>query len=145
MNNDRLKYRIWSDESKSFVSAEAEDCFLCPDGEWGCYVPENHAYKMCEIYAYHKDNSVLEMCIGHNDVNGKLIFEGDVVKVQYSFYNGLRDVEREKCGKIRWDDFGFVVEDRYGALYDLNTLYIDSTMDIEVIGNIHENPELMEG
>lgn len=67
---------------------------------------------------------------GLDDVNGKMIFEGDVMK----FATG-------QIGCIEWFGNAFTLKhankkygNSYGYRYDT----------AEVIGNIHDNPELME-
>ncbi len=72
-----------------------------------------------------------EQCTGLKDKNGRLIYEGDIVKFKISSI---------KCvGAVRWDErTGGWLKDKTGQ--PLHT-YIKS---VEVIGNIHENPELLE-
>ena len=85
---------------------------------------------------------------GLKDKNGKEIYEGDYFVIpDYPFYNdGLRNY----IGEIYWDDTNYqwaygvhVVSDRVrgaacgGGIYDI------IHTDIEIIGNIHENPELL--
>lgn len=66
------------------------------------------------------------------DANGEKIFEGDI----------LRERNGEDIGFIRYDDedgmFYLVVDN---VLYDFSTA---SSKWYEVIGNIHDNPELVE-
>jgi len=67
---------------------------------------------------------------GQKDKNGVELYEGDIVK-----YKGLYDYE---VGILEYINNGFWVEDKLGD---------GSFMPCEfvVIGNIHENPELLEG
>lgn len=79
----------------------------------------------------------LEQYTGLKDKNGKEIYGGDVVKSK----NGQRD------GFVEYieDDSGFIVwwtsENEFIYLGEAIRKY----EDLEVIGNIHENPELLGG
>lgn len=68
---------------------------------------------------------------GLTDKNGKKIFEGDIVKNEYG-YIGL--IVMKACSYyIEWQSGNFS-----------NDLYVFAD-SLEVIGNIHDNPELLEG
>lgn len=69
---------------------------------------------------------------GLKDRKGKEIFEGDIV--------WWRDME--PFGSVFFDDGAFKVSSPDSDSWEL---LIDKLIGVEVIGNIHDNPELMEG
>lgn len=98
------------------------------------------------------ENVVLLQFSGLHDKNGKEIYEGDVIKIESKLmkdnpdYKFIREVRFGK-GQIfgsEWDHtiIGF-------WLYPCETskeIYLsDEDADIEVLGNIYANPELLEG
>ena len=71
---------------------------------------------------------------GLTDCNGKKIFEGDIVKLFYK--DGF------EVGLIGWSN----IDVRYKFASPDGTAYgFDVTDTFEVIGNIHDNPELLKG
>ena len=67
------------------------------------------------------------------DKNGKRIFEGDIVRMEF--------VDTEEVGEIVWDEecckWAYASPD--GDIYG-----VDGTIECEILGNIHDNPELLE-
>lgn len=95
------------------------------------------------------DPSTLGECTGLRDKNGKLIFEGDIVRAYYN------PDEMVAVGTICYGKF-FDVDsvDSYGYLgwcINVNGNCVSLLQPeadgiiIEVIGNIHDNPELLKG
>lgn len=82
------------------------------------------------------DDIVLEQSTGLKDRNGKLIYEGDIVSANEAYKDGVY--------KVEYCDMD--------CEYDLNTndgdfvyqLTKSISKQLEVIGNIHENGDLLE-
>lgn len=87
-----------------------------------------------------------EQCTGLHDKNGRLIYEGDIIK----------EIPKELCiASYFYDEYTYKVVFWYGRFgytaLDVNYAEQGDTFDFEfakydyeVIGNIHENPELLE-
>jgi uncharacterized phage protein (TIGR01671 family) len=80
-----------------------------------------------------------ELCTGLKDKNGKLIYEGDLLSLTDP-YNGNT---AKGCAKV-------ILSHEYAGGWvmtsdGIETLTIGKrTNYVEIIGNIHENPELLE-
>lgn len=88
--------------------------------------------------------STLGQCTGLRDKNGKLIFEGDLLK------NNLREIfSVDYC--VEWGAYRLlchIYKDKDGSLIEVSggakALDKKRALNFEVIGNIHDNPELLE-
>ncbi|HER2997490.1 TPA: hypothetical protein VJ367_001046 [Streptococcus pyogenes] len=119
------KFRVWDKEKQAMSTVEAID-----------YVND-------KIYPFYRkyvrryipfEEAVLMQSTGLFDKNGVKIFDGDIVKLQYTIASDfeLFEVRQFRGGMWRIDN-----RRRGSDLWLRNE-------DCEVIGNIHENPELLE-
>lgn len=70
---------------------------------------------------------------GLNDKNGNKIFEGDIVDIL---------TENEEIGVVVYESGGYIVISNGFCVDFINNI---RGIDIEIIGNIHDNPELTRG
>jgi uncharacterized phage protein (TIGR01671 family) len=87
-------------------------------------VEQEPSYKDAEV-----DLDTVGQFTGLTDKNGKKIFEGDIIF----------DPELKENHIVMFDEGGFCTEEMFLQFY----LCFDE-MEVEVIGNIHDNPELLE-
>lgn len=130
------------------------------NGEWvdGYYVRLNRKRHLiysgfaetdCDSYYpnnYEIDPKTLGEYTGLTDKNGRRIFEGDIVHAIYrSDYVDEKDI-----------DFGNGIIEYHGGYYggaqwEINTIdepgnkVFSAKIECEIIGNIYDNPELLEG
>lgn len=125
------KFRAWLKEEYRMTDAN-EITFI--DGE---------VYLISDVtgfYAY--EEFKLMQSTGLKDKNGKEIYDGDIVK--FPEFNG--DIY---ITPVVWDKscacFGLSFSGKYPISFDYLEEFYTELKDIEVVGNIYENPELLEG
>ena len=92
-----------------------------------------------DLYALEIDPSTICWCTGLKDKNGKLIWENDICdrKEQYPEIVKYRDGD--------WTlDYSYAIHKESGYCYCNLGFYAEERKCIEVIGNIFDNPELLE-
>ena len=80
------------------------------------------------------DPSTICQCTGLKDKNGKLIWENDIVRCKV------------ETAKVIWDKSEWRIEWLETKLWRRDLYYwaVEDNQKIEVIGNIFDNPELLE-
>ena len=141
---DRFKFRAWyydkddendSDNNKMFYNAQ--DTYDCLGGN-----PPLRASSFGDIID--DERWVVEQCTGLKDKNGKLIYEGDIVEIMV--WDDIEEDWIETKGKVYWskEDAAFLIFVSFDGEYSLNSQETFYGQEIKVIGNIHENEDLLE-
>jgi len=91
---------------------------------------------------------ILMQYVGMKDMNGKEIYEGDIIRKEMCDYDDPAYGHYGAIGVVKYYEevMGFIID----AIDEGETAFYDnmgtnfSWYEIEVIGNIHENPDLIE-
>lgn len=104
---------------------------------------------------YSGDADIIRQCTGLKDMTGKLIYEGDIVRESpYNKYFEYADYvvswkdgayTNEKCLGMKNKETGEIKDCSKGGYCFSKHIHQEVADDFEVIGNIHENPELIGG
>ena len=130
------KFRVWIKTEKRMIET---DDLLGIDYENKEIVTqqvyfENGLPDDRDIYCYDFDEIELMQSTGLKDKNGKEIFEGDIVKMAKDVYSEptYYEVVRHRGGAYRLES------KQHGC-----ELWLRHA-DCEIVGNVYENPELLE-
>lgn len=138
--NNRLKFRIWDNTLNKFGNPDHYSLIF----RYGLI----HGKERHPTYnIYYNPNVIVQQYTGLNDIDGKEIYEGDLVelhtasndkvaKLKDRSHYGLYEVYFDRCYKLREIKPNWVFK---VINNDLHNFYI-----CKVAGNIFENPELIK-
>ena len=118
---DRFKFRIFNKLAMEFSYFSNPDLQVCFNGDF----KSGLIFPMDNSAIYMGKYEEIQFCTGLKDKNGELIYEGDIIS------------RGEDRGVIKYDD----ETASYYIRWKESETFIE---DCEVIGNIYENPELLE-
>lgn len=116
-----IKFRAWDRINKKYLDIELLS--INSKGNIVCVIDNNENH-------YSLEQVELMQYTGLKDKNGKMIFEGDIVRD--TVYGWTETVEIKVQSDGCW-------------LFSGYHSYISEEKQLEVIGNIYENKELLEG
>jgi len=132
-----IKFRLWSKIGKKFIKTDDPDLNFVINSDGYLYSIENF---YGEIYVSLQLDIVVLQFTGLQDINGKDIYEGDILKYNFPYDGRLKHVSPVKFLET---EASFGIKDIYGN--EIPLYRITANNYFEVVGNIYENPELLEG
>ncbi len=97
---------------------------------WAPRTPDERGYDLAP------DEVELMQFTGLRDKDGRDIYEGDIVRISWETDDGERT---STVGVVDFGDGSFYVKTSWGGCYRW------TDYDVEVLGNVHQNPGLLEG
>ncbi len=130
-----IRFRAWHKKERKML--DVQDISFTKSGRCvgaRCFHAEIHG----GFWYYYIDEDIdLMQYTGLKDKNGKEIYEGDIVKTLYVFSSDIPH------GQIKFKKGRFFVE-WMNEDEEMNDILHIHAKASEIIGNIYENPELLE-
>ena len=130
-----IKFRAYLKEEKKMVNVETID-FSEKSIQ---YLEKNEIIDIYLLRTKFLEDIELMQYTRIKDKNGKEIYEGDILKYNFPFDGRLKHVSPVKFLET---EASFGIKDIYGN--EIPLYRITANNYFEVIGNIYENPELLE-
>ena len=133
-----IKFRAWDKRHNRFIVLEK--IHFGENGPKGVY--ERNELSPTTPYIYSIEWIELMAYTGLKDKNGKEIYEGDIVSLKY-----LYDKRTTDKGQVVWreDKASFGLKSLKGLTNEVYELYqVTAEHNLEIIGNIYENKELLD-
>lgn len=138
MNQREIKFRVWDETGQEMIGPNDfyQNADMLPNGDkTGCHLSDFFGMNGDGTTGKEHERIVIEQFTGLKDKNDKEIYEGDIVKCANDSQGVF--VWSQKMGMWRID----TTQTIDGWAHPIEGFDSDS---LEIIGNIHENPELLK-
>lgn len=148
-----IKFRVWDKKRKRMFIATT----INASGSVSVFIDDG-------LYLLPAEQVELMQYTNLKDKNGKEIYDGDIIRIEPFFKKkGAKKFRRDKpysnpISVVEWDEEEAAFDENHyvkgefdcgGLLFEMTSEWecLEGTRrhDVTVIGNIHENPELLEG
>lgn len=134
---EKIKFRVWDSVTGEMIYLPNDDYYPAfqVNGEF-CI-----RYKGKQGGKFRRVGHVMQYT-GLSDDRPAEIYEGDIVKLHYFYFNGGSECKGDIVGVINMCEWGVYIKDGIGRNY-INK--IDTADDgIHIMGNIYKNPDLLK-
>lgn len=139
--NDRFKFRAWNPERNDFIyniqDVGSDFSIRCWEDCFGDFL--------------FNEDYIIEQCTGLKDKNGKLIYEGDIIEDEYGCKYIVKFGKHTITIPVGYENGETECWGMYLSKFTYSFIYLQEQCDnlnpdneYLIIGNIHENPELLE-
>ena len=131
-----IRFRAWDKEEKKMLQPFSIEKLINgfnTEGNWSEYEDD----ELMSINYEGSNGYTLMQYTGLKDKNGEEIYEGDILKVDWG------PMIHDDIIKMNHFDQPFVMEWRFYAWFPFDKT-LPMPKDIEILGNVWENPELLE-
>jgi uncharacterized phage protein (TIGR01671 family) len=126
---NKIKYRAWNNETNTYKN----NVFLSDDGLNLMYFEDAKIF----VSPLLTETYTIEQYSGFDDKSGVPIFENDIINLKYHYADGTDDIE-DVTKKVIFNNGSFSFDN--GTMLEFKLKPFSS---MEVIGNINQNPQLL--